>query len=161
MLDIYTVSFFGHRELQNSILLEEKLMSILRELLNEKEYVEFLVGRDGDFDRLATSAVRTVIKKYANENASLILVLPYERAEYRDNKDSFEAFYDEVQICYESSKAHPKAAILLRNKQMIERSDLVICAIFRKSGGAYKAVSYAETLNKKIINLCDTTKNLP
>lgn len=161
MLDIYTVSFFGHREIPNPFLLEEKLMPILHELINSKEYVEFLVGRDGDFDRLAASAVKDAIQNFSSGNTSLILVQPYKRAEYRDNKESFEAFYDEVQICEKSSKAHPKAAILVRNKQMIERSDLVICALFRKNGGAYKAVSYAETQNKKIINLCDTTESLP
>lgn len=49
-MNIYTVSFFGHRELPNMFELEDKLMSILRELISKKEYVEFLVGRNGDFD---------------------------------------------------------------------------------------------------------------
>ena len=51
-MNIYTVSFFGHRELPNMFELEDKLMSILRELISKKEYVEFLVGRNGDFDQL-------------------------------------------------------------------------------------------------------------
>ena len=72
---------------------------------------------------------------------------------HRDNRESFEQYYNEVQICYESSQAYPKAAIFERNKQMIDRSDLVICAIERKSGGAAKAVKYAEQQGKKIINL--------
>ena len=134
MLDIYTVTFLGHRTLPNMFALEDKLMAILREIINTHEYVEFLVGRDGDFDQLAASTVKAAIREYTSGNASLILVLPYERAEYRDNKENFENYYDEVQICYESSKAHPKAAIFERNKSMIERSDLVICAI-KYSGG--------------------------
>ena len=48
MLDVYTVSFFGHRELPNMFAIEDKLLSILREIINTHEYVEFLVGRDGD-----------------------------------------------------------------------------------------------------------------
>ena len=152
MLDIYTVSFFGHRELPNMFALEDKLMSLLREIIHTHEYVEFLVGRDGDFDQLAASTVKAAIRDYASGNASLILVLPYERAEYRDNKESFEDYYDEVQICYESSQAHPKAAIFERNKSMIDRSDLVICAIDH-DGGAAKAVRYAKQQGKKIINL--------
>ena len=152
MLDIYTVSFFGHRELPNMFALENKLMSLLREIIHTHEYVEFLVGRDGDFDQLAASTVKAAIRDYASGNASLILVLPYERAEYRDNKESFEDYYDEVQICYESSQAHPKAAIFERNKSMIDRSDLVICAIDH-DGGAAKAVRYAKQQGKKIINL--------
>ena len=137
-LNIYTVSFFGHREFPNMFALEDKLMSILREIINTHEYVEFLVGRDGDFDQLCSSTIREAIENYAYGNASHILVLPYERADYRDNKESYEQYYDEVQICYESSQAHPKGAIFERNKQMIDRSDLVVCAIDHKSGGAAK-----------------------
>lgn len=154
MLDVYTVSFFGHREIPNLFALEDKLMPILRELINSKEYVEFLVGRDGDFDQLAASTVKAAIRDYASGNASLILILPYERAEYRDNKESFENYYNEVQICYESSQVHPKAAIFERNKSMIDRSDLVIYAI-EHSGGAAKAVRYAEQQGKKTVNLLE------
>ena len=154
MLDIYTVTFFGHRTLPNMFSLEDKLMTILREIINTYEYVEFLVGRDGDFDQLAASTVKAAIREYASGNASLILVLPYERAEYRDNKESFEDYYDEVQICYESSQAHPKGAIFERNKQMVDRADLVICAIDH-DGGAAKSVKYAEKQGKRIINLLE------
>ena len=154
MLYIYTVTFFGHRTLPSMFALEDKLMTILREIINTHEYVEFLVGRDGDFDQLVSSTVKAAIRDYAYGNASLILVLPYERAEYRDNKESFEEYYDEVQICYESSQAHPKAAIFERNKSMVDRSDLVICAI-EHSGGAAKAVRYAEQQGKKTVNLLE------
>ena len=129
MLDIYTVSFFGHRELPNMFALEDKLMSILREIINTHEYVEFLVGSDGDFDQLCSSCVRRAIADYATGNASLILVLPYERADYRNNKESFEQYYDEVQICAESQGAYPKAAIGIRNRAMVDRSDMVICYV--------------------------------
>ena len=116
------------------------------------EYVEFLVGRDGDFDQLCSSCVRSAIADYATGNASLILVLPYERADYRNNKESFEQYYDEVQICYESSQVHPKGAIFERNKQIAERSNLVICAVER-DGGAAKAVRHAKKTGKEVINL--------
>ena len=154
MLELYTVSFFGHRHLPDMFALEERLTKIIRELILTKEYIEFLVGRDGDFDQLAASTVRSVIRNYGNGNVSLILVLPYERAEYRDNRESFESYYDEVQICYESSQAHPKAAIEVRNRQMIDRSDLVICAV-EHSGGADKAMRYAIRQGKKVINLIE------
>lgn len=152
-MNIYTVSFFGHRELPNMFELEDKLMSILRELISKKEYVEFLVGRNGDFDQLCSSTIRKVIERYACGNASHILVLPYERAEYLNNRESFEDYYDEVEICDESSQAHPKAAIGIRNRAMVDRSDMVICYVERKSGGAYRAVRCAAGQGKVIINL--------
>lgn len=153
-MDIYTVAFFGHRLLPDMFALEDKLTAILRELINSKDYVEFLVGKNGDFDQLAASTVKSVIRNYGNGNASLILILPYERAEYRDNRESFESYYDEVQICYESTQAHPKAAIEVRNKKMIDRSDLVIYAV-EHSGGADKAMRYAIRQGKKVINLIE------
>lgn len=153
MLNIYTVSFFGHREIRNMSSVEEKLMPILRELITTKEYVEFLVGRDGDFDRIVSSVIKTAVKKYSCGNTSHILVLPYERADYRDNKTEYETYYDEIQIYPESAEAHPKAAIGIRNRSMIDKSDLVICYIERKSGGAFKAIQYAESIEKLIINL--------
>lgn len=158
MLEVFTVSFFGHRNLPNMFALEDTLKLMLRGIINSKEYVEFLVGRDGDFDQLVSSTIKAVIRAHASGNAAHILVLPYERADYRNNRDSFEEYYDEVQICYESSQVHPKAAIFERNKQMIDRSDLVICAVERSSGGAYKAVEYAKKQGKTVINLFEVNE---
>ncbi len=153
MLNVYSVSFFGHREIRDMRSVEEKLMPILRELITTKEFVEFLVGRDGDFDRIVSSAIRTAVEKYGCGNTSHILVLPYKRADYRDNKAEFEAYYDEIQINPESAEAHPKAAIGIRNRSMIDKSDLVICYIEHKSGGAFKAILYAKKIGKLIINI--------
>ena len=152
-MDTYTVAFFGHRELSDALAIEERLQSILRDLIRSKDYVEFLVGRDGEFDRLAASAVREAVQRYGCGNTSLVLVLPYERAEYRDNMENYLAYYDEVEICPESAKAHFKAAIGIRNRAMVDRADLVVCAVKRESGGAYTAMKYAEKQGKRIINL--------
>lgn len=154
-MNIYTVSFFGHRQLSNHFSIEEKLRPILHDLITRKEYVEFLVGRDGEFDQLVSSVVRDAAERYSCGNTSLVLVLPYERAEYTNNMDSFAAYYDEIEICPQSANAHFKAAIGLRNRAMIDRSDLVICAVEHNSGGAYTAMSYAEKLGKRIINLAN------
>lgn len=84
-MDTYTVAFFGHRELSDALAVEERLKPLLRDLICNKEYVEFLVVRDGEFEQLAASAVREAAGKHGCGNTSLVLVLPYERAEYRDN----------------------------------------------------------------------------
>lgn len=154
-MNIFTVTFFGHRHLSDQFAIEERLESILYDLINSKEYIEFLVGRDGDFDCLVSSAIRRAKEKYAYGNVSHILILPYLRAEYRDNKESFEQYYDEIEICSESQNAYPKAAIGIRNNVMTERSDMVICYVERKNGGAYSAVCNAKKKNKIVINLAD------
>ncbi len=45
--------------------------------MRRKEYVEFYVGRNGDFDTMVASAVKRCQKRYGKENSSLILVIPY------------------------------------------------------------------------------------
>ena len=54
-MNIYTVTFFGHRYIDNFFIIEEKLEPILKDLIKQKEYVEFLVGRDGEFDQIVSS----------------------------------------------------------------------------------------------------------
>ena len=152
-MNTYTVTFFGHRELSQPFLIEERLEPILRDLINNKEYVEFLVGRDGEFDQLVTSAIKRAVESYGYGNTSLVLVLPYERAEYRDNMENYLAYYDEVEICTESLGAHYKAAITIRNQAMVDRSDLIICGIERSNGGALNAVEYAKKQGKRVLNL--------
>ena len=127
MLKIYTVAFFGHRYIDNPFLIEERLEEQIYKLLSEHEYVDFLVGRNGDFDRCVSSTVLRVRKRYRDNNSSLILMLPYPTAEYLNNEESFHNYYTEVEISYAASKAHPKSAIQIRNREM------VLCEALHKS----------------------------
>ena len=111
MLNTFTVCFFGHREIKNPDMLEHKLDILLHDLITTKEYVELLIGRDGDFDLLAASVIKRAIKRYSSGNTAFTLVLPYMKAEYRDNEQSYHDYYDEIEICAESSAAHFKSAI--------------------------------------------------
>ena len=43
MLEIFTVAFFGHRYIDNPFKVEELLEEQIRRLIDEKEYVDFLV----------------------------------------------------------------------------------------------------------------------
>ena len=135
--------------------IEKHLDNLLYDLITQKEYVEFLIGRDGEFDLLASSAIRRAVKNYSSGNTAFILVLPYLKAEYRDNEQNFLDYYDEVEICEESSAVHFKSAIQVRNRHMIDRSNLVVCCIQHKNGGAYKTIQYAEKQNRTIINLAE------
>ena len=152
-MDIFTVSFFGHREIENALEVERKLEAKITELIQTKQYIEFLVGREGEFDILAASVVKRVKKQMDYANCSLIWVLPYMKAEFRDNEKNFLEYYDDVEVCEQSSKAHFKSAMQIRNRAMVDRSDLVICCIQHKSGGAYKTVQYATKQNKDIFNV--------
>lgn len=56
-LDIFRVAFIGHREVNNFSIVERELDSIVERLIEGKEYVEFYMGRNGEFDIMAASAV--------------------------------------------------------------------------------------------------------
>ena len=152
-MEIYTVSFFGHREIENALEVERKLEAKITELIQTKQYIEFLVGREGEFDILAASVVKRVKKQMDYGNCSLIWVLPYMKAEFRDNEKNFLEYYDDVEVCEQSSKAHFKSAMQIRNRVMVDKSDLIICCIQHKSGGAYKTVQYAQKQGQTIINI--------
>ena len=77
----------------------------------------------------------------------------YPKAEYLNNVEYFEEYYDEIEICQASAKAHFKGAIQIRNREMVDRADLIVCCIDHEYGGAYQTIQYAQKQNKKIINL--------
>lgn len=154
-MKLFTVAFFGHRYIDNMLAVEECLEEIIRSLMRDKEYVDFVVGRNGDFDQYVSSTVLRCKKNYRDDNSSLVLVLPYASAEYANNQDYYEEYYDDIEVSFEASKAHPKAAIQIRNREMVDRADLIVCYIERKNGGAYKTIQYAEKIGKPIINIAE------
>mgnify|MGYP003302224458 FL=1 len=159
MKEKYTVSLFGHRIIEDYNTVESKLYELLRIVMqNGSREMEFLVGRNGDFDQMAASVIRKLKKETGNENVFLTLVLPYETAELRNNTDSFESYYDSIEICEASADCNFKYAIVARNRDMIDRSDMVVVYVKNESGGAYQALKYAEKNQKRIINLYHTKK---
>ena len=156
-MNLYTVSFFGHRQIDDVFAIEQRLETLIRELLITKEYVELLIGRDGEFDQLVASTVRRCKRSIRDDNSALVLVLPYPTAEYRNNEESFYEYYDEIEICAESAERHFKSAHQIRNRSMVDRSHLVVFCVEHNSGGAYQTMQYAKKANANIINLPDVT----
>lgn len=124
-------------------------------LITPHGYDDFLIGWDEGFDLLASSAIKRVAHNYGYGNTHFSLVLLYMKAEYRNNEKSYLEYYDEVEICSNSAEAHPKSAIQVRNRNLVDRSDFVVCCIQHKSGGAYRTIQYAKKQDKKIVNLAD------
>ncbi len=157
MKEKYTVSLFGHRIIEDYNAVEAKLYELLRIVMQkENREIEFLVGRNGDFDLMVASVIRKLKKETGNDNAFLTLVLPYETAELRNNTESFENYYDSIEICEASADQNFKYAIVARNRDMIDRSDMVVVYVKNETGGAYQSLKYAEKNQKRIINLYHT-----
>ena len=94
---------------------------------------------------------------YTNLSRIFVLILYqfYPTAEYTDNQQYFEEYYDEIEISEKASLSHFKSAMQVRNKEMVDRSDLVICYVEHNRGGAYQTIEYARKQNKRIINLAE------
>ena len=156
-MNIYTVSFFGHRRINNQLHIDRKLDALVSRLICENSYVEFLVGRDGDFDQLVSAAIRRCQRRYGHQNSSHIWVMPYMTAFFQSNKQACYDYYDNIEVCEQSSCKHFKAAFQVRNRLMVDRSDLVIFYVDTEEGGAYQTLQYAKQQRKAYMNLCDCT----
>ena len=148
-MEIYQVAFIGHRRIDAYEHLEDRIEQIARDLIRQKEYVEFYVGRNGDFDIMAASAIKRAQHALGHHNSSLILLQPYPMRDdiyYAD-------FYDDVWYPVEKT-AHPKAAITQRNQWMIDHAQLLITFVKDgRTGGALTALTYADKKGVPILNL--------
>lgn len=148
-MDIFRVSLFGHKEIDNLKRLEDQLVPIIKELLQTKPYVSFLIVRNGEFDEYAASFIKIARREVGGENSDITLVLPYTVKDM----EYYKAYYDSIIIPDILYRAHVKKAITLRNRFMIDCSDLVIVYVEKDFGGAYNAMKYAIKANKRLINL--------
>ena len=140
---------FGHRVMLMDI--EKPLREILELLVTERGVTVFYTGGMGEFDELFARTVRSI--KRADPRLRLVLIMPYLTRELSAEKAYYETRYDEILIPAELDGVHPKAAIGLRNRWMVDRSDFVIAALHRDSGGAAEAVRYAERIGKEVARL--------
>ena len=154
-MNTFTVSFFGHRVIEDPLRIEQRLEPLIRKLLKEKEYVEFLVGRDGEFDQIVSSTIRRCKRTIRDDNSSHVWVLPYPTADFRENEDAYREYYDEIEVCGTSAGGHFKGAFQSRNREMVDRSNLIVFCIQHESGGAWQTMKYAKKQRKPHINLND------
>lgn len=151
----YTVALFGHRRIDNARQLEQQLEETVLELIRTHGEVDFLLGRNGDFDLLAASVIRRVRREYGDTLSTLTLVLPYMTAEFRDNEQSFLDYYDEVEVYPAPPGTPPRACIPLRNQAMINQADTVLAYVTHEGGGAYEALQHARAASRQVILLPD------
>lgn len=111
----------------------------------------FYTGGMGEFDELFARTVRSM--KRDCPSLRLVLVMPYLTERLNLDNAFYEAQYDEILIPAELEGVHPKAAIVFRNRWMVDRSDIVIAALHRDFGGAAEAVRYAEKRGKEVVRI--------
>ncbi len=145
-MEIYRVSFIGHREVDDFSFVEEQVYNVVAGLISSKEYVEFYVGRNGEFDLLVASVIKRAKRDMGACNSALILVLPYLLASMED----YENYYDEVWLPQELYGVHFKSTITKRNEWFVENSDMLVAYVVREFGGAARCLKKARQKNLEI-----------
>ena len=138
---------FGHRVMLMDI--EKPLREVLERLVKEHGVTVFYTGGMGEFDALFARTVRVLKRDYPS--LRLVLVMPYLTRQVTTEKAWYESQYDDILIPAELVGIHPKAAITLRNRWMVDRSAFVVTALRRDYGGAAEAVRYAENRGKVVV----------
>lgn len=136
-------AFIGHRQVWTPV--ETRLEEEAERFLLKADHAVFLVGGGGQFDTYAVRTVRLLKRRYPARDISLRLVLP--SVQYLPKPEYWKIFqepYDRVLVCDASDGAHYKAMLGLRNRWMIEQSDLLIAYVHTDYGGAYQALRYAQ-----------------
>ncbi len=143
-------TFFGHRDfgkLEYSDYIEE----IFEYLILNKEVSEFLSGGMGNFDRICEGIVRKLKKKYSHIKLKLVLAYS-EEISFRIVKRDI-GLYDEI-VIPNLGKSDSKENIYRRNFYMADNSGFLVSGVYKKEGGAVKAVEHArEDKNVRIINI--------
>lgn len=150
-----TCFFVGHRNTPASVYPE--LAKAVERHISECGVTDFLVGRYGDFDRMAKRAVMDA--KERHPEIKLYLMLAYLPKPGQDiHADGFDGT-----IFPEGMETVPrKLAILRLNQFVLKESDYLIAYIDHEYGGAYQTLEYAQRQERKgelhITNLAETRK---
>ena len=137
--------FIGHSG--SPYTLRDDLDKAVEFVIQERGVREFVVGQYGNFDRMATSAVKEIKRRYSD--ISLRLLLPYHPSERPiEVTEGFDGtYYPEGQ-----EFAPRRIAIVKANQTIVDQCDVLI-AYAKGPGNSRNLVEYAERKGVEIINL--------
>lgn len=150
-------TFAGHREIF-ALDIERQIKTVIEGILPEDNTFVFYSGDMGEFDKMCSSAVRSIKRCHPKLDISLVAVLPYMMNSVNTNRDYYETYFDDILIPAELADVHYKAAISRRNQWLVDHSDYLIAYVYRDFGGAYTTLNYAARHGKEIINLANHCK---
>ena len=148
-MNVYRVAFIGHRKIDEKDHLIAPTDGLIKGILQSKDYVEFYIGGDGDFDLLTTISAKMMQNEMGTHNSRIVYIQPY----HTKDDDFYERCYDKVLYPIDC-EWNPKTAITQRNRWIVDHADLLVAyAESDREGEAMKALRYAKRKGIKIINL--------
>ena len=151
-----TCCFIGHRKIEESEELRQRLFEVVENLIIEKKVDAFLFGSKSQFNNFCYEAVSELKEKYPHVKRIFV------RAEYPYINDQYKNYLLEF---YEDSYYPEKilganrAVYVKRNYEMIDKSDF--CVIYyhgkfaptKRKSGTKIALDYAKRKKKEICML--------
>ena len=148
-----TCCFIGHREIDETEELKERLYEIIEDLIARKGVDIFLFGSKSRFNGLCYELVSEIKSKYPH------IKRIYVRAEYMIIDESYKKYLlERYEDTYypENAIDAGRAAYVKRNREMIDNSDFCVVyynekyAPHNRKSGTKAALDYAKRKNKKI-----------
>ena len=154
MMQNKSCCFFGHREINETDELRERVTAVIERLIKEDNVDTFLFGSKSRFDSLSLELVTELKQKYPHIRRI------YVRAEFPVISDRYMEYllnyYDETYYP-EKINCSGRAAYVERNCEMIDKSRFCVihyneseAPVYRKSG-TKKALDYATVKGRKIM----------
>ncbi len=161
--------FLGHRKIEVTEELIEKLKELIEGLIADEKIDTFLFGSKSQFDGLCYRVVTELKNKYPKIKRIYVRALyPYISDDYKEYLlKSFEDTYYS-----EKAKDSGKAIYVERNREMIDKSDVCVfyyneaympekrkhnrrdAFYYQPKSGTRVAYEYAISRGKKLYNLC-------
>ena len=167
-----TCCFFGHRKIDETAELKDKLCEIIENLITNEKVETFLFGSKSQFDDLCHKVVTGLKEKYPH------IKRVYVRSSFQHIPDWYEdsllEYYEETYFP-EKIENSGRASYVERNQEMINKSDFCVVYYdenylpprrknsrrdltdYQPKSGTKVAYDYAVRKRKEIINVMITT----
>lgn len=149
--------FTGHRDIdpRNIQSIKEKLREIIINCVNDG-FTDFYNGGARGFDLLAAEAVLELKKTYPSLRLHIIVPCSNQTRGWREEDviryESVTTHADEVKCL---SPVYFDGCMQVRNRYMVDNSELLIAYLEREAGGSAGTVKYAEKIGAAVINIAD------
>lgn len=145
----HTCCFIGHSECYD--LSEEWVRNAIEDLINQG-VTGFLCGGMGNFDWMCARLTCGLKREHSHVRCDL--VIPYLTFRVLEPK-----YFDSIVYPEGFEKYHFKAAIVARNRYLVDQSAYALCYVMHSWGGAAQTYRRAVKKELQIQNLYDTTSS--
>lgn len=138
--------FIGDRDTPESLL--PALRQVVEQHITQYEVTEFVVGRYGNFDRLAAHTVAE--SKQTHPHLTLTLLLPYHPAQHTR---PVPPHFDGTVYPFDGERIPYRLAIVCANRRMVEQCDYLIAHIGNSTGNSRNLVDYARKQEQRGLHI--------